>query len=157
MHRCAELLQGDEFSTRGILTRMNVRVVCTTDDPLDTLQFHQQIADDPSFTVKVLPAYRPDKAMAVEELQSASIMGRCARSHHRYRYRHLWAASRSSRRPSQFFHHMGCRLSDHGIEQPYGEVSTDAEIADIFVKARQKKTQPDEIMNLSRPCSLSVP
>ena len=126
--RCAELLQGDEFSTRGILTRMNVRVVCTTDDPLDTLQFHQQIADDPSFTIKVLPAYRPDKAMAVEELHSFNqwldalgvITGSDIAS-----YRQLLEALDARH---QFFHEMGCRLSDHGIEQPYCKNATEAEI-----------------------------
>ena len=145
--RCAELLQGDEFSTRGILTRMNVRVVCTTDDPLDTLQFHQQIADDPSFTIKVLPAYRPDKAMAVEELHSFNqwldalgvITGSDIAS-----YRQLLEALEARH---QFFHEMGCRLSDHGIEQPYCENATEAEIADIFIKARQNKSlEADEIM-----------
>jgi glucuronate isomerase len=138
--RCTELLQQDEFSTRGILNRMKVRVICTTDDPLDTLQFHQQIADDPTFTIKVLPAYRPDKAMAVEDLHSfnqwldglGAITGSDIAS-----YAQLLDALADRH---QFFHEMGCRLSDHGLEEPYSEKFTEAEISDIFLKARQYKS-----------------
>lgn len=138
--RCTELLQQDEFSTRGILNRMKVRVICTTDDPLDTLQFHQQIADDPTFTIKVLPAYRPDKTMAVEDLHSfnqwldglGAITGSDIAS-----YVQLLDALADRH---QFFHEMGCRLSDHGLEEPYSEKFTEAEISDIFLKARQYKS-----------------
>ena len=134
--RCTELLQQDEFSTRGILTRMNVRVVCTTDDPLDTLQFHQQIAD---------PARRTT-AMAVEDLHSFNqwldglgvITGSDIAS-----YTQLLEALAARH---QFFHEMGCRLSDHGLEEPYSETYTETEIADIFLKARQHKSlNGDEI------------
>ncbi len=145
--RCTELLQTDEFSTRGILNRMKVRVICTTDDPLDTLEFHQQIADDPTFTIKVLPAYRPDKAMAVEDLHSFNqwldglglITGSDIAS-----YAQLLEALATRH---QFFHEMGCRLSDHGLEEPYSETFTEAEISDIFLKARQYKSlDTDEII-----------
>jgi glucuronate isomerase len=138
--RCSEMLQQDEFSTRGILTRMNVKVICTTDDPLDTLQFHQQIADDPSFPVKVLPAYRPDKAMAVEDLHAFNqwldglgvLTGSDIAS-----YSQLLEALAQRH---QYFHEMGCRLSDHGLEEPYSVSFTEAEISDIFLKARQYKS-----------------
>ena len=145
--RCAELLQQDEFSTRGILTQMNVKVVCTTDDPLDSLQFHQQIADDPAFTVKILPAYRPDKAMAVEDLHSFNqwldalgvITGSDIAS-----YAQLLEALAARH---QFFHEMGCRLSDHGLEHPYSVAFTEDEVAAVFVKARQHKTlEPVEMV-----------
>jgi len=137
--RCTEMLQEDGFSTRGILKQMKVKVVCTTDDPLDTLQFHQQIGDDPSFTIKVLPAFRPDKAMAVEDLPSynqwldalAVITGSDITS-----YNELLEALDKRH---TFFHEMGCRLSDHGIEQPCAEEYHDRDIADIFIKARQNE------------------
>ena len=60
------LLATKEFSIRGLLTKMNVKVVCTTDDPVDDLQFHKKISDD-NFSIKVLPAFRPDKAMNVAD------------------------------------------------------------------------------------------
>ena len=145
--RCTELLQNDEFSARGILTQMNVRVVCTTDDPLDNLQYHQQLADDTAFTIKVLPAYRPDKAMAVEDLHSFNqwldalgvITGSDIAS-----YTQLLEALAARH---QFFHEKGCRLSDHGLEQPYSESYTETEISEIFIKARQHKVlEAEEII-----------
>lgn len=137
--RCSEMLQLDDFSTRGILEQMRVKVVCTTDDPLDTLHYHKLIGDDASFTVKILPAYRPDKAMAVEDLHSFNqwldalgvITGSDIAS-----FAQLLDGLAARH---QFFHDMGCRLSDHGIEQPYSEDYTDSEINDIFLKARQNK------------------
>ena len=63
---CSTMLQTDEFRTQGLLDRMNVKVVCTTDDPVDSLAYHQQIKEDQSFSIEVLPAFRPDQALAVE-------------------------------------------------------------------------------------------
>ena len=63
---CSEMLRTDDFSTRRILQRMNVRVVCTTDDPVDTLEHHLILKGEKSFPVKVLPTFRPDKALAVD-------------------------------------------------------------------------------------------
>ncbi|MBT8330361.1 MAG: glucuronate isomerase [Desulfofustis sp.] len=138
--RCTELLQQDEFSTQGILNRMKVRVVCTTDDPLDTLQFHQKIADDPTFTIKVLPAYRPDRAMAVEDLHSFNQwldgLGMTT-GIDIANYTQLLEALADRH---QFFHEMGCRLSDHGLEEPYSEPFTETEVTDIFLKARLFKS-----------------
>ncbi len=64
--QCSEMLQTKEFTARGILKRMKVKVVCTTDDPVDSLDHHRRIREDRDFPVKVLPAFRPDKALAVE-------------------------------------------------------------------------------------------
>ena len=134
--KCSELLQQDDFSTRGLLTRMNVKVVCTTDDPLDSLEFHKQLRDDPSFSVRVLPAFRPDKAMAVEnpagfnqwvdrltEMSDSDIL-----SYDQFLL--------SLRQRHDFFHEMGCRLSDHGLEEPYAEEYRAEDIGSIFVKVR---------------------
>lgn len=63
---CTALLQTDPFSTRNMLRRMNVKVLCTTDDPLDDLSHHLALARDQSFEIRILPAFRPDQAMAVE-------------------------------------------------------------------------------------------
>lgn len=69
---CTAKLQTPEFSVRGIIRQMNVEVVCTTDDPIDTLEYHQKIKKD-GFEKKVLPAWRPDKAMAVENPESYNV------------------------------------------------------------------------------------
>ena len=63
---CNEKLQQPEFSARGIMKQMNVVLVCTTDDPVDSLEHHKAVAEDPSFDIQMLPAWRPDKGMAVE-------------------------------------------------------------------------------------------
>ena len=63
---CNAKLARPEFSCRGIMRQMNVALVCTTDDPTDTLEHHRAIAADASFPIRVLPTFRPDRAMAVE-------------------------------------------------------------------------------------------
>ena len=66
--RCNAQVQSDDFSARQLMVRSKVHIVCTTDDPIDSLQYHKAIADD-NFSVKVLPTWRPDKAMAIEDLE----------------------------------------------------------------------------------------
>lgn len=145
--KCSEMLQQDHFSTRGLLGQMNVKVVCTTDDPLDSLEYHKQIRDDRSFAVKVLPTFRPDKAMAVEDLTAfnhwvdrlANLTDIDINSYQQF-------LDGISQRHT-FFHEMGCRLSDHGLEEPYGEAYNDTEISAIFSRARTgKELNPTEIL-----------
>jgi glucuronate isomerase len=136
-HTCSAMLQEPDLSVRGILKKMNVRVVCTTDDPTDDLRHHKNIAQDESFDVKVVPAFRPDAALAVdhpaafadwlERLEAAS--GVAVDS-----YSRLLEALEQRH---AYFHDTGCRLSDHGLEQPYAESFTQAEVADIFDRARR--------------------
>jgi glucuronate isomerase len=136
---CSEKLQTDEFSTRSILRNMNVRVVCTTDDPIDNLTHHLKIAQDESFEIKVFPAFRPDQAMAVENperfnewvdrLEAVSSIAVT-------NYNDFWDALRQRH---DFFHENGCRLSDHGVEQPYAESYTEDEIWKIFDAVRGGK------------------
>jgi glucuronate isomerase len=134
---CTEMLQDPGFSVRGILKKMGVRVVCTTDDPTDDLRHHQRIAGDQNFAVRVVPAFRPDAALAVDNpslfndwirrLEAAS--GVAVDSYSRF----LEALEQRH----THFHEVGCRLSDHGLEQPYAETFTEAEVARIFDDARR--------------------
>ncbi|WP_205500008.1 glucuronate isomerase [Rufibacter psychrotolerans] len=135
--RATEMLQSNEFSVRGILKKMNVVTICTTDDPIDSLEHHQKIAAD-DFGIKVLPTFRPDKAMAIEDggylaylqkLEAASGVSISS-------YRNLLDALQQRH---DFFHAQGGRLSDHGLETMYAEEYTDQEIASIFEKALQKQ------------------
>jgi len=131
-------LQTAEFSTQGMITKMNVRVICTTDDPIDSLEFHQKIKDS-SFAVKVLPAFRPDKAMEVSnaanfttylsKLEKAS--GISISSFDDFLY--------ALQNRHDFFASMGCNVSDHGLEQIYVEDFTGSEINSIFDKVRSGK------------------
>ncbi len=113
---CNAKLASPEFSVRGILTQMNVEVVCTSDDPVDALEHHALLAGDSSMRVQVLPTFRPDRGLALErpdvfarfctELASAS-------GAEIARYADFIAALKQRH---DYFHARGCRLSDHGIE-----------------------------------------
>lgn len=135
---CTEKLQSKEYSVRNLLRKMNVKVVCTTDDPVDSLEHHKKIKDD-GFEIKILPAYRPDKAMNaddatafndyVSKLEAAA--GTSIGSYNEY----LDALKKCH----DFFATMGCSVSDHGLEQVYAEEYTEAEIKAAFDKVRSGK------------------
>jgi glucuronate isomerase len=144
--QCNALLATEAFRARGIMQQMNVKAVCTTDDPVDSLAYHQQLQQDTGFAIKVLPAFRPDKAMAVEspaafnayldQLGEAADIG--------IRDYASWRAALQQRH--DFFHAVGCRLSDHGLETMYAADFTDAEIQAIFTKIRGGQAlDPQEI------------
>jgi len=130
---CNEKLSTPEFRGQSLIRKFNVQVVCTTDDPADDLRFHKMIADHP-FGTKVIPAWRPDKAMAIESPSYRSYieaLGAAADLEIRS-YRDLRDALC---RRHDFFATMGCRLSDHGIDTFYAIDYNDAEIEAIFAKA----------------------
>jgi len=140
--RCNELLRTPELSVRSILTSMGVRVVCTTDDPTSTLEHHAAIRRD-AFGVIVVPTFRPDAAMRVEDPRGyrrwiaklEECTGRSVGS-----YRALLDGLRSRHAA---FHDAGCRLSDHGIEEPYVAEYTESQVAGVFRKAMDGR-RPDE-------------
>jgi glucuronate isomerase len=134
--QCGEMLRSAEFSVRNLLRKMNVRVVCTTDDPTDSLEFHKEMHQDPAMDFLVLPTFRPDKAMAVED--AAAFNGYVEK---------LEATSdvaistysgflKALKKRHDFFAENGCRLSDHGLEQLYAEDFSEQEIKSIFGKIR---------------------
>ena len=128
---CTAKLQTEEFRAQGLMKKFNVEVVCTTDDPADSLEYHQQVKDNP-FGVKVLPAWRPDKAMVIEKPQQyieyiqklSSVSGVAINN-----YQDLMDALQKRH---DFFHEMGSRLSDHGLETFYAEDFEMEEIDKIF-------------------------
>ncbi|WP_080832058.1 glucuronate isomerase [Cohnella massiliensis] len=129
----ARLAQGG-FSARDLIVKSGVEVICTTDDPVDSLEYHRLIKDLPDFEVKVLPSFRPDKALEIrratflpwlKQLEQAA--GREVRD-----YDALLAALAERIR---FFHETGCRVSDHALDaMGYAEATRD-EAAAIFAKA----------------------
>lgn len=132
---CNAKLQTPEYSARNIIRMANVHTICTTDDPVDSLEYHRQIKES-GFEVRVLPAWRPDKAMAVENTITFN------------EYIDKLSAAAGIKIISfpdfmdaleirhRFFHENGCRLSDHGLETVIAEEYTDKEIRDIFEKIR---------------------
>ncbi len=117
---------------------MNVKVVCTTDDPTDTLEHHQKIKDD-GFEIKILPAFRPDKAMDVSNASAFNaytkklekVSGVIITSYSTY--------LEALHKRHDFFATMGCCVSDHGLDYVSAEDYTEDEINDIFIKISSGK------------------
>ena len=133
---CSEKLRSDGFHVRGLLERMNVRVVCTTDDPTDSLTHHAQLRDDPSFSVTVLPAFRPDQGMAIESPGPFNAWVDRLAAAANVDIKDYESFLKGLRLRLDYFHAHGCRISDHGIEEPCAEDATDSEVRRIFLKGR---------------------
>jgi glucuronate isomerase len=136
--QCNEMLGTPEFSARNIMRKMNVELVCTTDDPADSLEHHIKIREE-GFEIRVLPTFRPDRSMAVEDIKvynnyldtlgkaaGISISG----------FEDLIASLKNRH---DFFHEQGCRLSDHGIETFYADDYSEKDIRHIFGRLRSGK------------------
>ena len=146
-------LQNPAFSTQGLIKKMNVRVICTTDDPIDSLAYHQAIKES-EFTTKVLPAFRPDKAMEISnaanfivylsKLEKASKIPISSFDDYLYALQNR----------HDFFASMGCNVSDHGLEQIYVEDFTGAEINSIFDKVKTGKEVSILEQNKFKSCML---
>ena len=136
--RCTELLQKDEFSCRGLLKQFSVKVVCTTDDPTDTLEHHRKIRES-GFETKVLPTFRPDKAMTVDNVSIYNQYLDKLAEVSDVEIKDFSSLLTALRKRHDYFHEMGGKLSDHGVEQIYAEDYTDAEIKTIFDKIRGGK------------------
>ncbi len=132
---CNTKLQSPEYSCRNIIRMANVHTICTTDDPVDSLEFHRQIKAS-GFEVAVLPAWRPDKAMAVEDpISYNQYINRLAEVAEMEinSFDDLMIALNKRHR---YFHENGCRLSDHGLDTAYAEEYTAEEIDGLFLKIR---------------------
>lgn len=142
---CTDKLRTPEYSARNLMRRYNVEVVCTTDDPIDTLEYHKSLKAE-GFEIKVLPTWRPDKAMAVEnpekyieyirKLSEVSDTNICSFS----------TLIEALRKRHDYFASVGCKLSDHGIGRFYADYYTVSEIDVIFDKVMNgKKLSNEEI------------
>ena len=142
------LLTDGNHSERSLIRKMNVEAVCTTDDPVDSLEYHRRIRED-GFETLVLPAWRADKAMAVEDPESYNAyLGKleAASGKSITGYMDLLEALASRH---DFFHQEGCRISDHGIETFYAEDFEHQEIERIFSRIRAGKAlNKGEILQL---------
>jgi len=132
-NKTKEMLATDEFRVQGMLKKMNVELVCTTDDPIDNLHQHIAIAKQ-NCPTRVLPTWRPDKAMAVENpeeykkyIHSLSEVANVDISSYS-------ALLEALQKRQDYFHENGCRLSDHGLDYCYAEDYTVSEIETIFTK-----------------------
>ena len=134
--RAGELLRTPEYSVRNLLRKMNVRVLCTTDDPIDSLEWHQKMAADPTMDFQVLPAFRPDKAMAVDDPAAFNAWTDQLEIVAGIQIMDYGTFLKAIQNRHDFFTQNGCSISDHGLEQIYATAYTELEIHDIFKKIR---------------------
>src|SRR5690625_5013227 len=129
-----EMLATDEFTARALLKRMNVKVVCTTDDAIDSLEYHRQIRKDEDFDIKVLPTFRPDKGINIEKPEFVGWVKKLEEVSG-VEVNNYEDFMQALEKRIEFFHGEGCRLSDHGIERMFYEETNVEEVDGIFKKA----------------------
>ncbi|UBB88666.1 glucuronate isomerase [Candidatus Kaistella beijingensis] len=123
-----------EYSTQNLLKKVNAELVCTTEDPTDNLEYHKKLASS-DFHIKVSTAFRPDKVILIENESYNDYLNTLANVAETEINTYQDLQDVLTKR-LQFFHHNGCRLSDHGLDQIYFENFTENEIAQIFKKRR---------------------
>ncbi len=143
------MLATEEFRARRLIEKFNVKVVCTTDDPASNLEYHEQIAKDPTFKVKVLPAFRPDAAIKIgmsaykgyiETLSEVSgVKIECAED-----------VVKALTQRAKFFDEHGCRASDHGLDTvPYEPIDM-AKVNEAFALAMKGEKPCDALIDVYR-------
>lgn len=150
---CNAKLATPEFRGQALIRKFGVEVVCTTDDPADDLRYHKQIAEHP-FGTKVIPAWRPDKAMAIENPTTYKAyidkLGEAAGME----IRSFSDLIDALQKRHNFFASMGCKLSDHGLETFYADDYTQAEVEAIYKKVLAGKAPSEEELGKFRSAFL---
>lgn len=144
--KCSNLLQTPSFSARGLLGLYNVEVVCTTDDPISSLEYHIKCRDE-NYGVKVLPTWRADKAMNIDDLASYKTYIDSLSEISNISIESFDTLIEALQKRHNFFESVGCRISDHGIEQFYAEKFTHKEVDAIFKRILQgeEPSQSDKL------------
>ena len=134
---CNAKLQEDGMSVRNLIRQSNVKLICTTDDPVDSLEWHKKLAEDDSFEVKVLPAWRPDKAMNLEKPEYADYI-KILSEVSGIEVKDFASMKEAILNRMDFFDSMGCCVSDHALEYvmyaPASEEEVDARIRELGEK-----------------------
>lgn len=128
---CNEKLK--HMSARQLILDSNVEMLATTDDPIDDLYWHKQIAEDESFSVKVLPAWRPDKALSIDKPDFPVYMDKLAKAAD-MEIRSFADVKSALAKRMEFFAAMGCCISDHGLEYVMCVETSDDEVEAVFAK-----------------------
>jgi len=132
---CNRQIASDErFCPQGMMAHYNVEVVCTTDDPADTLEWHQMMAKQPDKKTRMIPAWRPDAAMNIEAASWKGYIEKLEKISG-VEIGDFKTLNDALQKRHDFFASMGCKLSDHGIEEFYDEPYSDAEVNEIMKKA----------------------
>lgn len=143
---CNAKLQTPEMSARNLIKQSNVTLICTTDDPVDTLEWHKLIAKDESFDVQVLPAWRPDKAMNIEKPDFASYMANLSEVSG-VQIQDFASLKEALKIRMDYFAQCGCSVSDHALEYVMYVPASEEELDSIFAKglAGQMVTREEEL------------
>lgn len=131
---CCEKLKDGSLSARTLMKQSGVTLICTTDDPADNLKWHKMLAEDESFDIQVLPAWRPDLAMKIEKPEFAQYMERLGESAE-VKISSFADMKTALKKRMEFFNEMGCRASDHGLDYVMYVPASDEEVEKIFTKA----------------------
>jgi glucuronate isomerase len=143
---CNALLNTSAFYAKELIKKFNVETVCTTDDPIDSLEYHIQLKNE-GYSVNVLPAFRPDKGMMVDNFEIFNLWFRRLREVTNTDINNFGSYIGALRKRHDFFHKNGCRISDHGIETIYAEDYSNGEIEKIFSKVLlNKEISADEVL-----------
>lgn len=129
--KCSAMLRTPEFSARNLMLRSKVKLVCTTDDPVDSLEYHKQLRAE-GFAVRVLPTFRPDKAMAVDKPGMFPAYIKTLAEVSGVEISSFARLIEAIDKRHAYFHDAGCRLSDHGIEYVPAAEATAAELDAIL-------------------------
>ena len=130
---CNAKLQEDGMSVRNLIRKSGVTLICTTDDPADSLEWHKVIAEDDSFEVQVLPAWRPDKAMNIEKPDYKEYLEKLAGAAE-MEITTFAQLKEALKKRMAFFDSMGCRASDHALEYVMYAPETEENLEKIFAK-----------------------
>ena len=130
---CNEKLAQDDMTVRNIIRRSNVKLICTTDDPIDTLEYHKKIAADETFDVQVLPAWRPDKAMNLEKPEYLDYLAKLS-AVSGVEVKSFATLMEALKVRLDYFEAAGCSVSDHALEYVMYAPASDEEIEAIFAK-----------------------
>ena len=130
---CNAKLQEDSMTVRNIIKQSGVTLICTTDDPVDSLEWHKKIAEDPTFDVQVLPAWRPDKAMNVEKPTYGEYIAQLSKVSG-IEIKDFTSLKEALKNRMAFFASMGCCVSDHALEYVMYAPASDAEVDAILQK-----------------------
>ncbi|MDE6285819.1 MAG: glucuronate isomerase, partial [Muribaculaceae bacterium] len=151
----ARLASDPSLTPRGLMRRYGVELVCTTDDPADTLEHHKAIRES-GFEIRVLPTWRPDKAMDIDKPgQFRAYVKRLGEAAAK-EIRSFGDLKEALQKRHDFFEAAGCRLSDHGLEEFYAEDYDGADIARIFDDALAGRPVSDADVRRFKSCMLQV-
>ena len=136
--KCNAILAQPDMSARGIIAKSNVKLICTTDDPADDLQWHEKLAADPTVPAVVLPAFRPDKAMRADKADFPQYVARLE-TVVGYEINTVADMRRALVERIAFFNDHGCRVSDHALDYCFYVEATDEQLDDIYARAKAGK------------------